>query len=44
MFAQEYKQPIPFYVRKLGIVTAPTGAAVQDITEYCSAGAILMCS
>ena len=31
MFAQEYKQPIPFYVRKLGIVTAPTGAAVQDI-------------
>ena len=31
MFAQEYKQPIPFYVRRLGIVTAPTGAAVQDI-------------
>ena len=31
MFAQEYKQPIPFYVRKLGVVTAPTGAAVQDI-------------
>ena len=31
MFAQEYKQPIPFYVKKLGIVTAPTGAAVQDI-------------
>lgn len=31
MFAQEYKQPIPFYVRRLGIVTAPAGAAVQDI-------------
>ena len=31
MFAQEYKRPIPFYVRRLGIVTAPTGAAVQDI-------------
>ena len=31
MFAQEYKQPIPKYVRKLGVVTAPTGAAVQDI-------------
>ena len=31
MFAEEYKQPIPFYVRRLGIVTAPTGAAVQDI-------------
>jgi exodeoxyribonuclease VII large subunit len=31
MFAPEYKQPIPFYVRKLGVVTAPTGAAVRDI-------------
>ena len=31
MFAQEYKQPIPKYIRTLGVVTAPTGAAVQDI-------------
>ena len=31
MFAREYKQPIPKYVRRVGIVTAPTGAAVQDI-------------
>ena len=31
MFAPEYKRPIPFYVRKLGVVTAPTGAAVRDI-------------
>lgn len=31
MFAQEYKQPIPKYVTKAGIVTAPTGAAIQDI-------------
>lgn len=31
MFAQEYKQPIPYYVKRLGVVTAPTGAAVQDI-------------
>lgn len=31
MFAQEFKQPIPFYSRKIGIVTAPTGAAVRDI-------------
>ena len=31
MFAPEYKQPIPAYVKKLGIVTAPTGAAVRDI-------------
>ncbi len=31
MFAQEYKKPIPRYIKRLGIVTAPTGAAVQDI-------------
>lgn len=31
MFAQEYKQPIPKYIRTLGVVTAPTGAAIQDI-------------
>src|SRR5699024_6980669 len=31
MFAKEYKQPIPAYVKRLGIVTAPTGAAVRDI-------------
>lgn len=31
MFAQEYKQPIPNYIRKLGIVTASTGAAIRDI-------------
>lgn len=31
MFAEEYKQTIPGYVRRLGIVTAPTGAAIQDI-------------
>ena len=31
MFAPEYKQPIPRYAKRIGIVTAPTGAAVQDI-------------
>lgn len=31
MFAPEYKQPIPYYAKKVGVVTAPTGAAVQDI-------------
>ncbi len=31
MFAPEYKQPIPVWAKKVGIVTAPTGAAVQDI-------------
>ena len=31
MFAPEYKKPIPKYVKSVGIVTAPTGAAIQDI-------------
>lgn len=31
MFSPEYKQPIPQYIRRLGVVTAPTGAAIQDI-------------
>lgn len=31
MFAPEYKQPIPAFAKKIGIVTAPSGAAVRDI-------------
>lgn len=31
MFAPEYKKPIPKYASRIGIVTASTGAAVQDI-------------
>lgn len=31
MFAPEYKKPIPRYATRIGVVTAPTGAAVQDI-------------
>lgn len=31
MFASEYKKPIPRFARRIGVVTAPTGAAVQDI-------------
>ena len=31
MFAPEYKQPIPAFIRRLGVVTASSGAAVQDI-------------
>ena len=31
MFAQEYKKKIPAYCKKVGIVTAPTGAAIRDI-------------
>ncbi|HOO28454.1 MAG TPA: exodeoxyribonuclease VII large subunit, partial [Lachnospiraceae bacterium] len=31
MFSAQYKKPIPKYAKKIGIVTAPTGAAVRDI-------------
>lgn len=31
MFAPEYKKTIPRYAKRIGVVTAPTGAAVRDI-------------
>ncbi|MGN0297640.1 MAG: exodeoxyribonuclease VII large subunit [Lachnospiraceae bacterium] len=31
MFASEYKQPIPTFCRRIGVVTAPTGAVIRDI-------------
>ena len=31
MFALEYKKEIPGFARRIGIVTAPTGAAIRDI-------------
>lgn len=31
MFAPEYKRPVPKFIKTLGVVTAPTGAAVRDI-------------
>ena len=33
MFAEEYKQPIPRFIRRLGVVTAPDGAAIRDIEK-----------
>lgn len=36
MFAPEYKKPIPRFVKTVGIVTAPTGAAIQDIRNIAS--------
>ena len=31
IFAPEYKKPIPSFASRIGVVTAPTGAAVRDI-------------
>ena len=36
MFAPEYKQPIPKFAGTIGIVTAPTGAAIRDIMNVSS--------
>ena len=33
MFAPEYKQPIPKFVKTVGVATAATGAAVRDIIQ-----------
>lgn len=31
LFAQEYKKSIPKFVKRVGIITSPSGAALQDI-------------
>ncbi|MBR1470090.1 MAG: exodeoxyribonuclease VII large subunit [Lachnospiraceae bacterium] len=31
LFAAEYKKPIPFYAKTIGVVTAPTGSVIHDI-------------
>lgn len=36
MFAAQYKRPIPRYAKTVGIVTAPTGAAIRDIMNISS--------
>ena len=35
-FAQEHKKALPFYPKRIGIVTARTGAAIQDMIHVAS--------
>ena len=39
VFADEIKRPLPLLVRRLGIVTSPTGAALQDMLHVLRARA-----
>lgn len=36
LFNQEFKKPIPRYPQRIGVITAPTGAAVRDIINIAS--------
>lgn len=36
LFAQELKRPIPFFPRRIGVVTSATGAAIRDIINVIS--------
>ena len=36
LFSQEHKKALPLYPQKIGVVTSPTGAALQDIINVIS--------
>ncbi|MBR5826526.1 MAG: exodeoxyribonuclease VII large subunit [Clostridia bacterium] len=36
LFSVEHKKPLPLYPEKIGVVTSPTGAALQDIINVIS--------
>ena len=36
LFSDEYKKPLPLYPERIGVVTSPTGAALQDIINVIS--------
>lgn len=36
LFSEEYKKPIPRFPKRIGMITSPTGAAVQDMLNILS--------
>ncbi len=36
MFSDEFKKPLPTYPKRIGVITSPTGAALQDIISVLS--------
>ncbi len=36
LFSLEYKKPLPLYPQRIGVVTSPTGAAIEDIKNVLS--------
>ncbi len=47
LFDQAHKKPLPRYPRRIGVITSPTGAAVQDIMRILKRryplGEVIMC-
>lgn len=47
LFDEDHKKPLPLYPKKIGVITSPTGAAVQDIIRILKRryplGEIVMC-
>ncbi|MBR6567390.1 MAG: exodeoxyribonuclease VII large subunit [Clostridia bacterium] len=36
MFSEEFKKPLPYLPKRIGVITSPTGAALQDIISVLS--------
>lgn len=36
LFSEEYKKPLPEYPERIGVITSPTGAAIEDIKNVLS--------
>jgi len=44
LFNPEHKKPIPAFPQKIGVVTSPTGAVIQDILNIITVGFVIFTS